>query len=154
MEVAAEQTVKGYVFTLIEAHRCLQYEEAEVERVKQEAVSAKEDVIRCRAKKVDLEEIRFKLKDRVKDLQDNEALEAHLLKRIPEPTFVSTPDFAFDTTYFPRITVADMKWALEYLQEIDERVFKEIEELDTQHKKGIEGLEQTIKKYEEKLEKK
>lgn len=125
-----------------------------MEKVKREVVSAREDVIRCQAKKGELQEIHLKLKERVKDMQDNEDLESHLLKRVAEPTFVSTPDFMFDTTYFPRITVADMKWALEYLQEIDERIFKEMEDLDTQHKKGIEGLEQTIKKYEEKLEKK
>lgn len=125
-----------------------------MERVKQEVVSAKEEAVRCRAKKVDLQEIHRNIQERVNDMQDNEVLEAHLLKRVAEPTFHSTPDFMFDTTYFPRITVADMSWALEYLQEIDEKIFKEIEELDTQHKKGIEALEQTIKKYEEKLEKK
>lgn len=52
--MAAEESVKGYVFTLIEAHRCLQYEEAEVEKVKEDARLAKEDVIRCGAKRADL----------------------------------------------------------------------------------------------------
>lgn len=115
MEVEAEESVKGYVFTLIEAHRCLQYEEAEIERVKEDARTAKEDVVKCGEKRAALEDIHFKLKERVRDLQDNEGLEAHLQKRLEEPTLISTPDFIFDTTYFPRITVADMKWALEYL---------------------------------------
>lgn len=75
-------------------------------------------------------------------------LEAKIKKRTPE---VGTL-FSFCKTQSqltpPKITIANMDWALEYLNEINEENLEGILQQISNHKKSYEALQVALSKYE------
>lgn len=153
MHTDSEAKLKRYVYSLIEAHAYTQRQQADVEFLRHRARQAEQDASMLQERKGRLEQISATLRRECSGLDDNAQLHSHLARRA---AFLPGTQERFPRTgsALPKITVAEMGWALEYLDEIREDSLRELEELQATHRKGREGLEQMLRKYEEKLEKK
>ncbi len=143
-----ESTVKDYLYKLIEAHAHNDHQQNTVQSLLERTKQAKEEMRILEGRKERFEQIALQLRKECSGLTDNAELETHFARRAvflpatqerhPRGTFTS----------FPKITVAEMGWALEYLEGLNEEGLREVEEMQAVHRKGKESLVMMLGKYE------
>jgi hypothetical protein len=111
-----ESTVKEYVYRLIEAHAHNEHQHGAVLSLMQRMRQAEDEVRVLQGRKERFEEITLQLRGQCSGLADNTELQDHFNRRAVFLSATQERHLRMTSTSFPKITVADMSWALEYLE--------------------------------------
>ena len=126
MNSQAEHKLKDYVFKLIEAHAHNQTTILELQLLRERTERSQMDARAMQNRKDRLESISETVRKECNNLADNSGLQAHLNRKAHFQT--ATPDRLPRNANapLPKITVADMAWALEYLTQLKEEGLREL----------------------------
>jgi len=126
MNSQAELKLKDYVFKLIEAHAHNQKTIHELQLLRERTEKSHMDALALQQRKDRLENISQTVRTECSSLADNSGLQGHLNRKAHFQT--ATPDRLSRNANapLPKITVADLGWAIEYLSELKEEGLREL----------------------------
>jgi hypothetical protein len=142
-----EITVKDYLYKLIEAHAHNQHQQSTILSLLERTRQTEEEVRVLQGRKERFEQIAVQLRSECSGLNGNSELQTHFTRRAVFLLATQERHPRITANSFPKIAVAEMGWALEYLEGLREEGLRELEETQTTHRKGKESLVTMLGKY-------